>query len=173
MSPFKEYRQLGATAFEVMTETGEDGIVRVRFDNGALMTVESAWRRPVPIWSGRIDGVSLAMEMLALGEDWALRHAGFTVRGRVWSPHAWALMTRMPQDAAVEDAAILRAPMPGLLLRLLVAPEEAVTADQPVAVMGAMKMETVLRSPAAGVVQAVLAAAGTTLALDQPILRIG
>ncbi|GAB0117929.1 acetyl-CoA carboxylase biotin carboxylase subunit [Acidisoma sp. 7E03] len=164
---------LGETAFAVTTEAGKDGALRVRFEDGAQMTVASEWRRPAPLWSGWIDDRPFTMEMLPVAEGWALRHAGFTVQGRVWSPHAWALMARMPRDAAAEDAAILRAPMPGLLLRLLVAPEEAVAADQPVAVMEAMKMETVLRSPAAGVVQAVLVAARATLAVDQPILRIG
>ncbi len=54
----------------------------------------------------------------------------------------------------------LIAPMPGLVVRVDVAPGELVEAGQGVVAMEAMKMENELRAPAAGRVKAVLVAPG-------------
>jgi pyruvate carboxylase subunit B len=57
----------------------------------------------------------------------------------------------------------LRAPMPGLIVRVNVQPGDAVRAGQGLVVMEAMKMENELRAPAAGVVKSVAVAAGTAV----------
>lgn len=49
----------------------------------------------------------------------------------------------------------IRAPMPGLVLDVMVAEGDAVEADQGLVVLEAMKMENELRAPADGVVQTV------------------
>ena len=54
----------------------------------------------------------------------------------------------------------VRAPMPGTLVKLLVAPGDAVEKDQVVAVVEAMKMEHPLRAPRSGVVAGVFGAPG-------------
>jgi pyruvate carboxylase subunit B len=54
----------------------------------------------------------------------------------------------------------LTAPMPGLVVRVLVAPGDQVEAGQSIVVMEAMKMENELRSPSAGRVKSVSAQAG-------------
>ncbi len=55
------------------------------------------------------------------------------------------------------------APMPGRLVRVLVAPGDTVQAGQRLAVVEAMKMENEVASPAAGVVSDVRAAAGDSV----------
>jgi biotin carboxyl carrier protein len=55
------------------------------------------------------------------------------------------------------------APMPGRVVRVLVAPGDEVEARQPVVVVEAMKMENELRSPKAGRVKDVAVAAGTSV----------
>jgi len=57
----------------------------------------------------------------------------------------------------------LIAPMPGLIVRVNVAPGDAVQAGQGLVVMEAMKMENELRAAAAGVVRAVRVAPGTAV----------
>jgi biotin carboxyl carrier protein len=57
----------------------------------------------------------------------------------------------------------ISAPMPGRVVRVLVAPGDQVNARQPVAVVEAMKMENELRSPRAGRVKEVAVAAGTSV----------
>ena len=55
------------------------------------------------------------------------------------------------------------APMPGLLVRLLVQVGDTVQAGQPVAVMEAMKMENELRAAAPGTVTALPVAPGAAV----------
>lgn len=57
----------------------------------------------------------------------------------------------------------LIAPMPGLVVRVLVQPGDQVQAGQPLVVMEAMKMENELRTTAAGVVAAVLVQPGVAV----------
>jgi len=57
----------------------------------------------------------------------------------------------------------LVAPMPGLIVRVHVAPGDSVQAGQGLIVMEAMKMENELRAQAAGVVKAVLVQPGTAV----------
>jgi biotin carboxyl carrier protein len=54
----------------------------------------------------------------------------------------------------------LKAPMPGLVLRVLVAPGQAVAPGQGLVVLEAMKMENELRATAAGTIKAVLVTSG-------------
>ena len=57
----------------------------------------------------------------------------------------------------------LRAPMPGLIVRVTVAPGDTVQAGQGILAMEAMKMENELRAPAAGTVKAVHVEPGTVV----------
>jgi pyruvate carboxylase subunit B len=57
----------------------------------------------------------------------------------------------------------VRAPMPGLVVRMLVQPGERVRAGQGVAIVEAMKMENELKADAEGVVARVAVAAGQTV----------
>ena len=64
-------------------------------------------------------------------------------------------------DGAAERE--VRAPMPGLVLRVLAAVGDAVEAGQGLVVLEAMKMENELKAPAAGVVAAVHAVPGAAV----------
>jgi biotin carboxyl carrier protein len=64
------------------------------------------------------------------------------------------------------------APMPGRVVRVLVAPGDTVDARQPVAVVEAMKMENELRSPKAGRVKEVTVAAGTSVEAGRVLVVI-
>jgi pyruvate carboxylase subunit B len=65
--------------------------------------------------------------------------------------------------AAPTGPAPLRAPMPGLIVRLHVAVGARVAAGDPLIVMEAMKMENELRAPAAGTVRAIPVTPGTAV----------
>ena len=64
------------------------------------------------------------------------------------------------QGTAKAGGGALRAPMPGLVLRIQVQPGQAVVAGQPVVALEAMKMENELRAVEAGVVRSVAVEAG-------------
>jgi biotin carboxyl carrier protein len=64
------------------------------------------------------------------------------------------------------------APMPGRVVRVLVARGDAVAARQPVVVVEAMKMENELRSPKAGRVKDVAVEAGTSVEAGRALVVI-
>jgi pyruvate carboxylase subunit B len=83
------------------------------------------------------------------------------------------LLERFGLDAG--DAAADRevhAPMPGLVLRVLVEPGQEVEEGQGVVVLEAMKMENELTAPAAGTVAAVHVAAGDAVAKNELLIEV-
>jgi biotin carboxyl carrier protein len=75
--------------------------------------------------------------------------------------------------AGVASPDVLGAPMPGVLLRILVAPGAQVKRGQDVAVLEAMKMENIIRAPRDGVIAEVCARQGQQLAHGDPVVRFG
>ncbi len=67
----------------------------------------------------------------------------------------------------------IRAPMPGLVLRLLVAAGDTVEAGQSVAVLEAMKMENELKAPAAGTIAAVHTEEGAAVGKNDLLIELG
>jgi biotin carboxyl carrier protein len=84
---------------------------------------------------------------------------------------------RMRIQAAAKPAAggagTVRSPMPGRVLRVLVAEGDDVEAGAPVAVVEAMKMENELVAERAGKVKRVLVASGATVEGGAPLVEIG
>lgn len=70
---------------------------------------------------------------------------------------------RRVHAASGADSGQVTAPMPGRLVKVLVAPGSVVEARQPLAVVEAMKMENELRAPRAGIVREVRAAEGASV----------
>jgi biotin carboxyl carrier protein len=67
----------------------------------------------------------------------------------------------------------VKAPMPGLVASILVAPGDTVERGQRVAVLEAMKMQNDLLAPRAGVVRAVKTVQGQAVTQGQPLIVIG
>jgi len=57
----------------------------------------------------------------------------------------------------------IKAPMPGLVLNILVQPGDTVEKDSPLLILEAMKMENVIKSPSAGIVKRVGAVKGVAV----------
>ena len=72
-------------------------------------------------------------------------------------------------DAA---AVIVRAPIPGRVVKVLVKAGDAVKAGQTLVVLEAMKMENELRAPRAGTVTEVRAAEGTAVEAGQELVQL-
>lgn len=66
----------------------------------------------------------------------------------------------------------VKAPIPGLVTRVLVEPGAAVAADQPLFILEAMKMENEIRAPFEGVVNSIAAAPGQTVVRNQVLAEI-
>ncbi len=77
------------------------------------------------------------------------------------------------QDTGAAQDGVVRAPMPGAVVKALVQPGDAVLPGEPVMVIESMKLETTLRAPRGGVVEAVCARVGETFERDAVLVRIG
>jgi biotin carboxyl carrier protein len=65
---------------------------------------------------------------------------------------------------------VVRAPLPGIILRASVAPGQAVKHGQVIVVLEAMKMENEIVSPRDGTVREVLVGQGVTVAVGDPLV---
>ena len=74
---------------------------------------------------------------------------------------------------ASASGGVIKAPMPGLVVRVLVAEGETVAAGQGLVVLEAMKMENELKAPAAGVVMSVRAAPGAAVEKGSVLVELG
>ena len=83
------------------------------------------------------------------------------------------LLDRFGMDAGASSAdREVRAPMPGLVLRLLVKAGDAVEAGQGVAVLEAMKMENEPKAPASGVIANVRVAEGDAVGKNDLLIEL-
>ncbi|MDX2193083.1 MAG: biotin/lipoyl-containing protein [Gemmatimonadales bacterium] len=100
-----------------------------------------------------------------------------TLRGERWTAavedERQRAIRALAPKAATQQAAALKAPMPGLVVRVLVQPGDAVQAGQGLVVLEAMKMENELKAAAAGTVRAVLVQAGAAVAKGAVLVEMG
>jgi biotin carboxyl carrier protein len=66
----------------------------------------------------------------------------------------------------------VKAPIPGLVSRVLVAPGDSVTAGQALVILEAMKMENEIRAPFDGVVSSVTATVGQSAPRGQLLVEV-
>jgi biotin carboxyl carrier protein len=76
------------------------------------------------------------------------------------------------EAGAVGGPVVVRAPMPGLVVRVEVADGQRVDAGAGLVVVEAMKMENELRAPRAGVVQTVHVAVGQAVEKGTPLVTV-
>ena len=126
-------------------------------------------------WSAVVDAVSLGA--VKLGRDWS---ADVSERGIVVtnSERTWVFLRERRQRTSVRrgrgaGANVIRAPMPGTMIEVLVEVGDEVEAGQTLAVMEAMKMEHLLTAPIAGIVKSVHTTAGASVDEDAMIIEIG
>ena len=67
----------------------------------------------------------------------------------------------------------IKAPIPGLITRVLVEPGQQVTAGQSLVVLEAMKMENEIRAPRSGVVLRIDVQPGQSVTLDAMLVEVG
>jgi len=107
-----------------------------------------------------LDNRSVTVVAQRDGDDWRLHVDGWPVRAEVVDERTRAIRAMTSRVAGPQGPKPVRAPMPGMIVRIEVSEGEQVRAGQGVAVMEAMKMENELRAEADGIVSRVLAEAG-------------
>ncbi len=78
----------------------------------------------------------------------------------------------LKQREALSKHEIIKAPMPGLLLRIMKKEGEHVETGEPLIVLEAMKMENEIRSPSSGMVTDIMFKEGDSVEKDAVILKI-
>lgn len=115
-----------------------------------------------PLRHLRIDGRSHSLvARKGRGGEWDLHLGGERLEVEVVDERTRAIRAMTGQEASSRGPRPVRSPMPGMVVKILVAVGDAVRAGQTVAIMEAMKMENDLKADDDGVVSKVVVEAGT------------
>ena len=121
-----------------------------------------------------VDGRTLALPMTAEGRGrWLVTLHGERLGVEVIDERTRHIRSLTGGGPAKTGAGTLRAPMPGLVVRVQVEPGQQVAAGAPLVVLEAMKMENQLRAPAQGVVSAVLVTPGDAVEKGRALVEFG
>ncbi|PID61944.1 MAG: acetyl/propionyl-CoA carboxylase subunit alpha [Gammaproteobacteria bacterium] len=148
-----------------------DGETRIDVAEELLHDIDSDWAPGDAIWHGRLDEAETRIGVERIRNGWRLSQGGAVREYRVMEPHVADLMPLMPVREAADLSKFLLSPMPGLLVKVLVAAGDTVSAGQDLAVIEAMKMENTLAASIDGVVARIAAEPGTSLAVDDVIIE--
>lgn len=106
------------------------------------------------------------------GDGWAIQRGGVTWVADVVDEQSHRLRA-LKRERQVKDApGLVRAPMPGLVLRIEVETGQEVAAGGGLVVLEAMKMENEIRSPGPGRVKTILVEAGQAVEKGAPLVEV-
>ena len=159
----------------VVTMDGAEHHVRVEDEtvlvDGMPLVVDAPYVPGQRLIEAVIDGEPMAMRLSRTRSGWRLTTRGRSHDLRLLPPHIAELARHMIEKVPPDLSRFLLCPMPGLLTALHVKQGDKVEADQPLAVVEAMKMENILRAEKAGIVAKIDARPGDSLAVDAVILE--
>jgi propionyl-CoA carboxylase alpha chain len=138
---------------------------------GDLIALQSAWKPGEPVWSGRIDGKPVAVQVRPIPNGFQLSWRGTFAKAQVYTAPEADYARLMPVKVAADSGKKLLCPMPGLVKSIAVAEGQDVKVGETLAVVEAMKMENVLRAERDGTVKKLHAKAGDSLAVDAVIME--
>ena len=108
----------------------------------------------------------------AEGGCWSMLVDGARVDAQVLTSRDLAIRTAARKAGGQKAGGILKAPMPGLVVRILVEERSSVEAGQPLLVLEAMKMETVLKAAGPGTVTTIHVTPGARVEKGAPLLLV-
>ncbi len=143
----------------VRVDNGEERPARLGTVHGPLRSLVLGDRATELMADVAQDGISLSIDGLAFRAEIV--------------DEARARLTSVTGGRAAGHARHeLRAPMPGLLIKVLCQPGDAVQAGQPLVVLQAMKMENELSLPRGGTIASISAAPGQSVEQGQVLLVV-
>jgi propionyl-CoA carboxylase alpha chain len=154
---------------------GEEGLRTIVVDDGSdkaaiEMEVLTAWKPGQPLVRALVDNKPFNFKARRNAEGYEVRHRGVDYKVAVRTPRGAELAQLMPEKVAPDTSNMLLCPMPGVVVKLLVAEGDTVEDGQALAVVEAMKMENTLRAEKKSVVAKVHCKAGDNLAVDDVIM---
>jgi biotin carboxyl carrier protein len=161
------YVTVGERTFEVELR-GEQIVV-----DGVLMSAELERVAGTLLRRLALDGESHRVVAVP-GEErgsWELQLDGTRVHAEVIDERTRAIRAMTTRSGVAQGPRPVRAPMPGMVVRVEVEPGQHVRAGQGVIIIEAMKMENELKADAAGVVAKVLVTPGTPVEKGTPLVE--
>jgi len=137
-----------------------------RFRIGDGSEREASVEMPQPgVYSVLLDGRSYQARV----EEGVVTVNGFRYEIEVRDPRRWSRRSSAGGHAQAQN---IKAPMPGKVVRVLVAVGDAVEAGQGIVVVEAMKMQNELKAPRPGKVTSIAAKEGATAAAGEVLATI-
>lgn len=147
----------------------DNGTCRV---DGELVDIELDPPNGTPVRRARFGGRSLRVRPRRNGKShWSIEVEGAAYEAEVLDPGQEAIRAARKAAGALTGPPPLTAPMPGLVVRVEVAPGDMVEAGQGILIVEAMKMENELRAATAARVKAVQVTAGTAVEKDMVLVE--
>jgi len=130
-----------------------NGASRVAFTVDGRLAEADAIRISHGAYSILLDGRSLEVTAEETSNGLLIRTNGREFQVKIFDPRSWR--RRRGEGIELEGRQRLVAPMPGKIVRVLVAAGEQVSSGQGLLVIEAMKMQNEIRSPKSGTVEKV------------------
>ena len=167
-------REISATVegreVTIAIEPSADGRWQISVDGQAARLVDAVEIRP-GTWSLLADGMSLVVD-LDRRTPAAVLFAGAEARIELVDARRRRLARSVAQGGA-QKGEVVRAPIAGRVVKLLVAAGDQVAADQGVAVLEAMKMENEIKAARGGMVETLHVQPGQSVDTQEPLITLG
>ena len=135
------------------------------------LNLKSNWNIGHPLFSAIIDNNLSYFSIKRNGPKFLINHNGSSSELLVFSKRHAELNEIMIPRKKEDLSRLLLAPMPGLLVSLLVEEKQVVDENQPLAIIEAMKMENIIRSEKKTKIKKINCSEGDSLEVDQIILE--
>jgi len=157
---------------ELRADVEHDGeAVAVTFEDGSRHVLRSNFAPGMPVWSGHIDNVPVAMHVRAITNGFELAYRGIEVKAFVYTEREAHYAHLMPAKKLSGSEKSIRCPMPGLVVSIAVSEGQEVKAGETLAVVEAMKMENILRAERDGTINKIRVKPGDSVAVDAVIME--
>lgn len=160
----KYFARVGSTEYEVVID--KDQI----FVNGELVVVDLKQSGVPELYSVLFGGRSYDMLVETERSNYAVTFRAEQFHVQVEDERTRRLNTGRKAPAIPHGELAIKAPIPGLVVKILVEKGSEITDGQPVMLLEAMKMENEIRSPRAGIVKSIAATAGRRVEQNEILL---
>jgi propionyl-CoA carboxylase alpha chain len=143
----------------------------VSFADGTALRVTSDWAPGQPLARLMVDDTPLVMKVGKIPSGFRLRLRGAELKCHIRTPRAAELALLMIEKLPPDTSRFLLCPMPGLVIKIMVAVGDEVQIGQSLAAVEAMKMENILKAERRGMVKSITATEGASLRVDDVIME--
>jgi len=149
----------------------EGDAIAAHFEDGASHLLRSDWVPGLPVWTGTLDDIPVAVHVRMIPNGFELAYRGFEVKAFVYTEREARYARLMPAKSLSDTGKSVRCPMPGLVVSIAVNENQEVKTGETLAVVEAMKMENILRAERDGTIKKIRVKPGDSVAVDAVIME--